>query len=348
MHAFREILRSHRLRYPEMTPQDFVKLAYQSEFGPEHLHPDQSAFLTALLEEWGALSRNCCSDPPEDIGNGLCRFHLDSSWAPAEAAPLLAALCIRTASEHRGTLEGLATRLDQLEHMEIPGLAGYLVDYKRRGCPPVHHSPSFRRNYHPHYRLLAAEYACYFPALLAIQRLVAQNPRAIVSIDGRCGSGKTGLAEVIQRVFPCQVYHMDDFYLPLGARPTNWMEIPGGNMDLRRFLREVLLPARAGQTVSYRAFDCSSAHLRETVYLPPSPLTVVEGTYSQHPLLAGEYHLKLFLTCSPEVQARRLLAREGAHYRAFKELWIPMEERYFQSCAVEERCSLALDTSEFF
>ena len=348
MQTFLEILRSHRLRYPGMAPQDLVKLAYQSEFGPEHLHPDQDSFLSALLEEWAALPRDRSPHPPEEIGNGLCRFYLDPALDPAEAAPLLAALCLRTAAEHRGTPEGLAARLEQLERTAIPGLSEYLSDYRSQGCPPVHHSPAFRRSHCPHYRILAADYAHYFPALLAVQRLSAHTSRAIVSIDGHCGSGKTGLAEVIQRVFPCHVYHMDDFYLPPGDRPGNWREIPGGNMDLRRFLREVLLPAQAGEPVSYRAFDCGSARLRDAICVPASPLTVVEGTYSQHPLLAGRYHLSLFLTCSPEIQARRLRAREGAHYQSFQDIWIPMEERYFQSCAVEEHCSLVLDTGEFF
>ena len=82
--------------------------------------------------------------------------------------------------------------------------------------------------------------------------------------------------------------------------------------------------------------------------LAPAPLTIVEGSYSLHPSLSGFYDLRLFLTCSGEAQARRLQAREGAHYAAFQERWIPFEERYFQRYRVASGSDMMLDTSAFF
>lgn len=49
---FPDILARHLQAYPEMTPQDACKLAYQSEFGPEHLLTDMSAWRTRLKGEW--------------------------------------------------------------------------------------------------------------------------------------------------------------------------------------------------------------------------------------------------------------------------------------------------------
>ena len=40
MPDFAHILEEHRARWPLMEPRDFVKLAYQAEFGPEHLLTD--------------------------------------------------------------------------------------------------------------------------------------------------------------------------------------------------------------------------------------------------------------------------------------------------------------------
>lgn len=45
------------------------------------------------------------------------------------------------------------------------------------------------------------------------------------------------------RLLPCNVVHMDDYYLPPDRRAENWEQIPAGNMDLARFLQEVLVPA---------------------------------------------------------------------------------------------------------
>ena len=52
---FQTILAAHAARYPEMAPQDYVKLAYQSEFGPAHLLPEGEECLQALRAEWAAL-----------------------------------------------------------------------------------------------------------------------------------------------------------------------------------------------------------------------------------------------------------------------------------------------------
>ena len=45
-----QILRSHFARYPAMTPQDAVKLLYQSAFGPGHLIADPAYALRRLEE----------------------------------------------------------------------------------------------------------------------------------------------------------------------------------------------------------------------------------------------------------------------------------------------------------
>ena len=170
-------------------------------------------------------------------------------------------------------------------------MAAWLAEYRGQGCPPVHHSAAYREAYHPHYRVMRTAYGGCFPALLQIAVLAGRGAPAVVAIDGRCGSGKTSLAELIRQLIPCNVVHMDDFYLPPDLRAENWTEIPGGNMDFARFLREVLIPAEAGEPVCYRPFDCQSGTLGVPAALPPRSLTVVEGSYSQHPLLSARYDL---------------------------------------------------------
>ena len=65
------------------------------------------------------------------------------------------------------------------------------------------------------------------------------------------------------RLLPCNVVHMDDYYLPPDRRAENWEQIPAGNMDLARFLQEVLEPAGVGAPIRCRPYDCRSGTLRE-------------------------------------------------------------------------------------
>lgn len=191
-------------------------------------------------------------------------------------------------------------------------------------------------------------YAAYGPILSAIAALAGAQRPVLVAVDGPCGSGKTSLGAAISQTFPCSLFHMDDFYLPPAERPENWRELPGGNMDLSRFARQVLEPARAGAAVTYRAFDCKGGRLLPPVELSPRLLSVVEGSYCQHPALGDPYDLRIFLTCSPQAQLRRLAAREGERLQTFQDLWIPLETRYFETFFLRDKAHIVLDTTELF
>lgn len=343
--SFAKILSDHRTRYPLMEAQDCAKLAFQSEFGPAHLVSNPEAAACNLRREWESLSPDAPARAPEDIGNGLCRFHLNPGTDPELAAPLLAQLFALTAQEHTGTTEGLYKKLTCCETADT---RAWFDAYRTQGCPAVHHSGAFRDAYAPHYRLVRAEHAQYFPALLRIAALCREKSNVLIAIDGRCGSGKTGLAALIARLFPCNVFHMDDYYLPLDRRAPDWEIEPAGNMDLVRFRTEVLLPARTGSPVSYAAYDCQNGTYRAPVRVTPRPLTVIEGSYSQHPALDVGYDLKIFLTCPPDEQNRRLRAREGDYFPMFQSRWIPMEERYFARFQLPDPGALVLDTGGLF
>lgn len=345
--SFSAVLADHAARYPAMEPRDFAKLAYQSVFGPEHLLRDPEAFQAALDREWAEAEGPAPAPNPEAVGGGLCRFHLGAEADRSPAVPLLTRLALRTAREHTGGPAELDRALAALEGLSRPGMGAFLDRWRREGCPPVHHSDAFRAAYRPHYRLIRLSYGGYFPALLALARLIGSGRPAVAAVDGRCGSGKTSFARLAEELLPCTVVHMDDYYLPPDRRAPNWEEIPGGNMDLERFAREVLLPARRGEAVSYRPYRCRTGTFAPPRLLPPRPLTLVEGSYSLHPALRDRYDLRVFLTCSPEEQLRRLKAREGDRLSAFSGRWIPLEERYRLACRPEAD-SLTVDTTPFF
>jgi len=152
--AFADIVRIHRVRYPLMQPQDFGKLAYQSEFGPAHFVTDEAAVIRFLLDEWQTVSAADIPCNPEPIGGGYCRFHLTADTDPAVAAPVLAKLFMQSAAGHAGTPDGLDARLEILRTLPVEGMDTWLQTYRGRGCPPVRHSETFRNAYHPHYRVV--------------------------------------------------------------------------------------------------------------------------------------------------------------------------------------------------
>ena len=348
MSGFSAVLAAHAARYPRMEARDWAKLAYQSQFGPAHLLDRDPAALRADLEaEWAAVDAPPPVPGPEDIGNGLCRSHLEPGADQALAAPLLARLVLRTAREHRGTMAGLEVELAALEGRDIPGLADFLARWRREGCAPVRHSEAFRAAYRPHYRLLRTPYGGFFPALLALAGLAEAGRPAVAAVDGRSGSGKTSFARLAAQLFPCTVVHMDDYYLPPDRRAPDWEQIPGGNMDLERFDAEVLTPARRGEAIPCRPYRCRIGTLEPLRLLPARPLVLVEGSYSLHPRLRARYDLRIFLTCSREEQTARLTAREGEKFPALRDRWGPLEERYRLACRPEAD-SLLVDTTGFF
>lgn len=182
-------------------------------------------------------------------------------------------------------------------------------------------------------------------SITALLSTAAGRP-ILIALDGRCGSGKTTLAAQLAEPFPgSAAFHTDDYYLPPAQRIPNWAETPCANMDLTRLREEVLVPAQAGAAVRSRAYSCREGAYLPEQCVPPAPLYILEGSYSHHPLLAGFYDLKVFVTCSKEEQARRLQTREGEHYENFVRRWIPLEEAYFAQCRIEALADLLWDTT---
>ena len=177
---------------------------------------------------------------------------------------------------------------------------------------------------------------------------LAQRPTKplVLALDGRCGSGKTTLANALAQQFPDSiVLRSDDFYLPPAQRVPGWEKKPCANMDLARLRDEALRPAYDGLPVPYRAYSCRDGAYLPASELPAQPLVILEGSYSHHPLLTGYETLRVFVTCSKEEQTRRLQEREGERYENFAARWIPLEEGYFAEYRIEETSDFVVDTT---
>ena len=181
------------------------------------------------------------------------------------------------------------------------------------------------------------------PLLARIDRLMAERERVLIAIDGGSASGKTTLGALLQSIYACPVFHMDDFFLrPEQRTPERFSEL-GGNVDRERFLSEVLLPLREGKAVDYRRFDCKTFTIASPRRIEPGRLNIIEGAYAMHPDLAPYYDLTVFLAVSAEKQRERILKRNApAPAELFFDRWIPFEQRYFAALNVPERCDLTI------
>ena len=153
------ILRRHFALYPEMEPQDCVKLLYQAEFGCGHFVPDPEKAKGFLLSEWQSVPHDPLHRRTDDLG-AFERVHLEALDRPELDA--LSERFVRSAASPAGSMRGFELRLAVLERLAQEGLAAFtpsqlaefLVKYRAAGCPTVHHSGHYREKYHPAYRVV--------------------------------------------------------------------------------------------------------------------------------------------------------------------------------------------------
>lgn len=178
-----------------------------------------------------------------------------------------------------------------------------------------------------------------------IQAIASKEVPVLIAVDGRCAAGKTTLAEKLQKMINCTVFHMDDFFLRPGQRSIQRLNTPGGNVDYERFREEILVPLGDGALeIAYRPYDCHTQTLLPSVVTEPTKTVLIEGSYSCHPELWDFYDFHIFLTVDPDEQLRRIALRGGEEsVRQFQERWIPLEEQYFTAYRIRERCDLCLE-----
>ena len=352
MPDIRDVLATHAASYPKMEPRDAVKLIVQSVRGGGHLIGDPSSSLARLEAELAAFSPAEQEPLAEDIGGGFCRLHLRTALYNGLSAQTINGLFVL--SSQKGRDVGMDNSLAVLEGLAGQGKMPFSIDecvryvdqYRESGCPVVSHSQTYRDAYAPAYRVIAQEYVRFLPLLTALDRAferVGKGGHVSLAIDGRCGSGKTTLAALLERLYPARVLHMDDFFLPPPLRTPARLAQPGGNVHHERFMDEAAEGIRTGRAITHRVFDCSIGNYGSDKTLPAKPLTIVEGAYCMRPEMEPLYDVTVFLNIPQDEQLRRIAYRNGEEgLRAFQEKWIPLEEKYFSALRVRQRCGICL------
>ncbi len=348
---FEMYLLEQLLKHPSAQPQDVVKMCYQAAFGAEHLLADVNAARSYLEKEYSEI---CANDDPlyEELSEDICRVNL-SAWKAANM-PLdwLLRMFLDSATvSNSGTQQFY-------EYLCIAGtvIGGnpvafspaewdqYLLDYHATGIHAVHHSAQYREHEKPAYRIINRKFTRILPILQRLSSIRQRNSPLVVAIDGRAGSGKTTLAGLIRSVTGADVIRMDDFFLPPALRTQERLAAPGGNIHYERFSEEVLPCLRSNDPFKYRIFDCGIMDYHGEASVNATPVRIVEGTYSCHPIFGTYADISVLSTVSPEEQLRRIRMRSGEKMlQMFQNRWIPMEEAYFSCYHIQNKSDIVIE-----
>ena len=349
-------------KYPKLQPQDIVKAMYQSEFGCSHFIDDEEKGMNFLLKEI-ALNDGFSGDENfkenlvEEIGENFCRINIRKIKKYGLSPETLFKLFKITSEIKTGDKDNFLSKLSLFENMCLSGdidfnfdeVRNFISNYKKSGCPAVHHSENFREIYKPAYRVVDKKLCNLLPALGKIDTLICENKTFLIAIDGGCASGKTTFAEILENIYDCNVFHMDNFFLRPHQRTKERFQEPGGNVDYERFYEEVIKSIATGDEFSYYPYDCRTQSLCEGINVQPKSMNIVEGVYSMHPMLRNSYDFSVFMKIDEKCQRERILVRNGIEMqKRFIEEWIPLENRYFEELKIEEKCDMILNGGRNF
>ena len=171
----------------------------------------------------------------------------------------------------------------------------------------------------------------------------------IIAIDGPSATGKTTFAKNIKKHFDCNVFHMDDFFLPAEKKTEERLATPGGNVDWERFKEQVLDKIRTGEPFTYDIYHCGTGDVTKSKVITPKRLNIVEGVYAMHPELREAYEYELFFDVARPKQLDRIKRRSSEKMlKRFVDEWIPLEDLYFKTFNTKKEADFCFDTTRAF
>ncbi len=154
-HYFTEQLRLH----PSMEPQDACKLCYQAAHGGEHLLKDLTAARAYLARELEVTPADGDIPLYEMISPCYARVNLAAWKAAGRSADELFAL-FAAGGGAQGQIEEFLSAAEGVwaqSGRDRAAWSEFVCQYRRAGCPALHHSAAYRAAERPAYRLVKAQ-----------------------------------------------------------------------------------------------------------------------------------------------------------------------------------------------
>jgi uridine kinase len=320
--------------YPKMEACDYVKLAFQCEFGCGHLLTDREAAYRMLLEEWDKVKTDGLEPLVVDIGGGYARLNLAA--AKRCMTPELVFSMFEKSVTASGSREGFEHKIRNMRRAAAMGIlpcnGDEIAAYAESlGDKLPSHSARYRRLYGANYRVITAEMATVAPICMLLADAGRKAERINVAIDGCAAAGKTTVTGLLGSLFDGNVISMDDYFLSMARKTTERLAMLGGNVDAER-IRDEIMGERYADRLTHARFDCHKQTLLPPVTEDRKQYLFVEGVYALRPDLRDFYDVKILLTTDKESQRLRIWERGGeALWHRYETEWLPLEEAYFEA-----------------
>ena len=148
--------------HPAALPQDYIKLIFQSVYGPGHLINDRSFSAQRLYAEWETV-KHLPAEPPQDIGGGYVRLCLKGQ--DGESLDRINTAFVTSANMKTGSDTDFLAKLELMCTLAAEGRLSFSEkDARRRteeylsgGIRPTSHTREYHRHYTPAYRVVKAD-----------------------------------------------------------------------------------------------------------------------------------------------------------------------------------------------
>ncbi|MBQ8604944.1 MAG: hypothetical protein IJ410_08920 [Oscillospiraceae bacterium] len=158
----KEYILKEKQLHPAALPQDYIKLIFQSEFGPGHLIADRNFSHDRLINEWESV-KNLPQEESQEIGGGyirLCIKGIDRSVLDKVNTAF-----VTSANEKTGSEASFMSKISLFVEMAAEDVFDFtqseavqaVEEYLKGGIKPTSHTKTYHSHYTPAYRVVRKE-----------------------------------------------------------------------------------------------------------------------------------------------------------------------------------------------
>ncbi|MFD1213660.1 uridine kinase, partial [Arthrobacter sp. GCM10027362] len=144
----------------------------------------------------------------------------------------------------------------------------------------------------------------------------------VIAVDGRSGAGKTTLAVELAALLRAHrsvsLFHLEDIY-------PGWGGLADGQ---RRYRETVLKPLAAGRPAAWTSWDWQQGADGSARTTEPAEVVLLEGVGAAHADARDFLDAVVWIEAGSAERRRRALARDGAGYEPYWDLWAAQEDAW--------------------